>query len=63
MRQYMYTTRKRYVMLDFYLNVMPLNLIIIIVVSVFTIILVSDEILDRAVRRVIDILPFTHPYA
>ena len=59
MRQYMYTTRKRYVMLDF----MPLNLIIIIVVSVFTIILVSDETLDRAVRRVIDILPFTHPYA
>ena len=42
-------------MLDF----MPLNLIIIIVVSVFTIILVSDETLDRAVRRVIDILPFT----
>ena len=59
MRQYMYTTRKRYVMLDF----MPLNLIIIIVVSVFTIILVSDETLDRAVRRVVDILPFTHPYA
>jgi hypothetical protein len=55
----MYTTRKRYTMLDF----MPLNLIIIIVVSVFTIILVSDETLDRAVRRVIDILPFTHPYA
>jgi len=46
-------------MLDF----MPLNLIIIIVVSVFTIILVSDDTLDRAARRVIDILPFTHPYA
>ena len=59
----MYTTRKRYVMIDFYLIVMPLNLIIIIVVSVFTIILVSDETLDRAVRRVIDILPFTHHYA
>ncbi len=59
MRQYRYTTRKRYVMLDF----MPLNLIIIIVVSVFTIILVSDDTLDRAARRVIDILPFTHPYA
>jgi len=60
MRQYRYTTRKRYVMLDF----MPLNLIIIVVVvSVFTIILVSDDILDRAARRVIDILPFTHPYA
>ena len=42
---------------------MPLSFIIIIVVVVFTIMLVSDNILDRMVRRVIDILPSTNPYA
>jgi hypothetical protein len=47
----------------FLTEVMPLSFIIIIVVVVFTIMLVSDNILDRMVRRVIDILPSTNPYA
>jgi hypothetical protein len=39
----------------FLTEVMPLSFIIIM--------LVSDNILDRMVRRVIDILPSTNPYA